>query len=59
MEVNNLVNNKYIPLVDTYDYYLSKLPKPSESSLLSTTPEEIQRNLQAWRRQEERLHIIV
>jgi hypothetical protein len=58
MEVNNLVN-KYIPLIDTYDYYLNKLPKPNDSSLLSTTPEEIQRNLKAWRNQEERLHIIV
>jgi hypothetical protein len=58
MEVNYLVN-KYVPLIDTYDYYLSKLPKPSDSSLLSTTPEEIQRNLEAWRKQEEKLHIIV
>ena len=33
-------------------------PTP-DSSLLSTTPEEIQRQLKAWREQQERLHIIV
>ncbi len=58
MEVNYLVN-RYVPLIDTYDYYLSKLPQPNDTSLLSTTPEEIQRNLQAWLKQEERLHVVV
>jgi len=33
-------------------------PTPG-SSLLSTTPEEIQQNLKAWRERQERLHIIV
>jgi hypothetical protein len=33
-------------------------PTP-DSSLLSTTPEEIQRNLKAWREHGDRLHIIV
>ena len=35
-----------------------EMPIP-DSSLLSTTPEEIQRNLKAWREHGERLHIIV
>ena len=30
-----------------------------DSSLLVSTPEEIERNLQAWRELKERLHIIV
>jgi hypothetical protein len=51
--------SKYVPLVDTYYNHNSKLPKPSSTSLLSTTPEEIQRNLAAWRQQLERLHIVV
>lgn len=54
-----LVDNRYIPLVDTYYNHNSKLPEPSSTSLLSTTPEEIQRNLAAWRALEQRLHIVV
>jgi hypothetical protein len=59
MEVKNLVNNKYVPLIDTYYNHDTKLPKPSDSSLLSTTPEEIQRNLMMWRKEQERIHIVV
>ena len=54
MEVNNLIP-KYIPLIDP----ISVPQKQQESSLLVTTPEEIQRNLQAWRENKERLHIVV
>jgi hypothetical protein len=34
------------------------MPTP-DSSLLSTSPEEIQRQLKAWEERRERLHIIV
>ena len=59
MEVKPLVDNRYIPLIDTYYNHNSRLPEPSPTSLLSTTPEEIQRNLAAWRDNSARLHIIV
>ena len=56
MQVNKLLD-KYIPLIDPV--YIKDKIKPSDTSLLVTTPEEIQRNLEAWRKQEERLHIVV
>ena len=56
MQVNKLLD-KYIPLIDTV--YTKQEIKPSDTSLLVTTPEEIQRNLDAWRKREERLHIVV
>ena len=55
MEVGKLLD-KYIPLIDSV---YTKETKPSDTSLLVTTPEEIQRNLEAWRKHEERLHIVV
>lgn len=58
MEINKLIS-RYVPLIDTYYNHDTKLPKPSDSSLLSTTPEEIQRNLEMWRKDQERLHIVV
>jgi hypothetical protein len=60
MEVNAApLVSKYVPLVDTYYNHNNKLPEPSSTSLLSTTPEEIQRNLAAWREHEHRIHIVV
>ena len=56
MEVGKLLD-KYIPLIDTV--YTKQETKPSDTSLLATSPEEIQRNLEAWRKHEERLHIVV
>ena len=56
MEVNNLLP-KYIPLIDPIPYPIEKTKQ--DSSLLVSTPEEIERNLKAWRSLEERLHIIV
>ena len=32
---------------------------PSDTSLLSTTPEEIQKNIQRWREFNERIHVVV
>jgi hypothetical protein len=57
MEVGKLLD-KYIPLIDPV-YTKEELAKPKDTSLLVTSPEEIQRNLEAWRKREERLHIVV
>ena len=56
MEVSSLIP-KYIPLIDPVPYPVDKTGQ--DSSLLVSTPEEIERNLKAWRELEERLHIIV
>ena len=37
----------------------SRLPLPPDSSLLSTSPQEIQRQLEAWERARERINIVV
>ena len=58
MEVNPLLK-KYIPLVDDVPTPSTQTTKPSDTSLLVSTPEEIQRNLKAWRELNERIHIIV
>ncbi len=34
-------------------------PPPSEASLLSSTPEEIKRNIERWREFNERIHVVV
>ena len=59
MELSPLADNKYIPLVDTYSNHNTKLPNPNSASLLSSSPEEIQRNILAWREQQQRIHIVV
>ena len=56
MEVSKLLP-KYIPLIDPVPYPEDKTKQ--DSSLLVSTPEEIERNLKAWRELRERLHIIV
>ena len=56
MEVNNLIP-KYIPLIDPAPVPENK--NMEEASLLVTTPQEIERNLKAWRELGERIHIIV
>jgi len=54
MEIDSLIP-KYVPLIEPIN-----IPaKMQESSLLVSTPEEIQRNLQAWRENKERLHVVV
>ena len=58
MEVNSL-SPKFVPLVDNMAYEKKPDVKPNDTSLLVTTPEEIQRNLEAWRKHEERIHIVV
>lgn len=44
--------------------YLVEPPKPipqppDESSLLSTPPQEIQKNIERWREFNERIHVVV
>lgn len=56
MEVNKLTP-EYIPLIDPIPYPENR--KVQETSLLSSTPEEIERNIQAWRELKERIHVIV
>jgi len=56
MEIKNLLPT-YIPLIDPA--LIDKNTTKEDSSLLVTTPEEIERNLKAWRELEERIHIIV
>ena len=56
MEIKNLLPT-YIPLIDPA--YIDKDTTKKDSSLLVTTPEEIERNLQAWRDLKERIHIVV
>lgn len=58
MEVNPLLK-KYIPLVNDIPLPTSKPNNLSDTSLLVSSPEEIERNLKAWRDLNERLHIIV
>ena len=58
MEVNSL-SPKFVPLVDNMAYEKKPDVKPNDTSLLVTTPEEIQKNLQQWRDFNERIHIIV
>lgn len=59
METNQ-ISQKYIPLIDPapLDEKL-KNKNVNDSSLLVTSPEEIQRNLERWRDHNERLHIVV
>ena len=56
MEVQNLTP-KYVPLIDPIPYPIDR--SKQDSSLLVSTPQEIERNLKAWRALEERLHVIV
>jgi len=57
MEVNFLLK-KYVPLVDNIPI-VTQPKNLSDTSLLVSTPEEIERNLKAWRELNERLHIVV
>ena len=59
MEVNSRLLQKYIPLIDPAYVETKPITKSSDTSLLVTTPEEIQRNLQRWREHNERIHIVV
>lgn len=56
MEVNKLTP-EYIPLIEPIPHPENRNVR--ETSLLSSTPEEIERNIQAWRELKERIHIIV
>ena len=47
----------YVPLIDPPQAPRNQ-PAPSDQSLLVMTPEEIQRNLEQWRQQQERLHVV-
>ena len=47
----------YVPLIDPPQAPRNQ-PEPSDQSLLVMTPEEIQRNLEQWRQQQERLHVV-
>jgi len=49
---------EYVPLIDTY-IMPEKNTRSSDASLLVTSPEEIQENLQRWRDYNERIHIVV
>lgn len=58
MRVNHLLS-KYIPLIDILPIDNKPITKPSDASLLVTSPEEIQKNLEQWRKYNQRIHIIV
>ena len=58
MQISNVQENSLI------QGNLVEKPKPvpqvpSESSLLSTPPEEIQKNIERWREFNERIHVVV
>lgn len=59
MEINSKLLQKYIPLIDPVYVENKPITKSSDTSLLVTTPEEIQRNLQRWREHNERIHVVV
>jgi hypothetical protein len=58
MDVNNLTP-KFVPLIDNLVTEQKTNIKPSDTSLLITTPEEIKENLQRWIEHNERIHVIV
>jgi hypothetical protein len=47
----------YVPLIDPPQAPRNQ-PAPRDESLLAMTPEEIQRNLEQWRQQQKRLHVV-
>ena len=47
----------YVPLIDP-PVAPRNQPAPSDQSLLVMSPEEIQRNLEQWRQQQQRLHVV-
>lgn len=56
MYVGKLLES-FIPLIDNMAY--KPQPKIDDTSLLSTSPEEIQENLKRWKEYNERIHIVV
>lgn len=47
-----------VPLIDPRPTAPKAVPPVSDTSLLAQSPEEIQRNLEQWRQQQARLHVV-